>query len=495
MTLTPSTCSEQGLLHSRGGRIAWKWHSSADWDTQGRIAGMKLTADSSTQAKLQHAGVWLTPETEDGRSDIENQINWLEKNVPTVEAEWSSGLWQRFFFKSCPRDGQRYQRWLERRQTHTLSKKQSKSNHSASTANTEETSTNYYPPILSSRLSVPVSDTPYDVNPDRKRNGFVFSDLSYAAYLEDVHPERLDLLRKLPTIRLYKDSTHHMEGLRIEVKPQMSQSMVDSEVHEFSVRYLTFTGMTMLQEYLKLCYMSSDDPDFFSVTEPLSLHLISAVGCIARHYTHKLRSGPAGEPVKFMSYYVRSFNMKEVDDRNAFRKRLNEIHVLNMTIIKEALQNKMSEILALDSTEIQQRLDSRTHKHVRFVRAERNGYSGFSVEQSSSTDQSKISNRNGENPRIPWSSSAYPLSNIRSAIYDITKTPEPDHNIEIARPASTSQESILEPYTKKGKARCQARGNFAQQCSYAARPNRKSCNIPRHQQYVESQLSEDPERS
>ena len=165
--------------------------------------------------------------------------------------------------------------------------------------------------------------------------------------------ENQEIAQGIPTLRLYKGLSHYLEDLKIEVKPRETECWDTPVLHEYSVRYVTFTGMTMLHEYLKLCYMSSEDPNFFPRPEHISIHLISTVGGIAKHYIHRVRGeGKPGHPIKYVSTFVREFDLKEADQRNMFRKRLNQIHVLHMTTTRIAMQNKIREVLALGPTEI-----------------------------------------------------------------------------------------------------------------------------------------------
>ena len=80
--------------------------------------------------------------------------------------------------------------------------------------------------------------------------------------------------------------------------------------------------------------------------------------------------------------------MKEASERNHFRDRLNKIMVLQATTFKEAMQNKIREVLALGPAEIRSRLESRAHQGVRFSHSVReDGVWGFSVEHGSPTHE------------------------------------------------------------------------------------------------------------
>ncbi|KAL9124467.1 MAG: hypothetical protein Q9175_008220 [Cornicularia normoerica] len=371
-----------------------------------------------------------------------------------------------------------------------------------------------------------VSETPYDVDPNRQKNGYVFSDISYAISMNrDVCQKDLVLVKLLPTIRLYKDAVHYLEGQKIEVKPLEIAHWSSMEVYRCSVRYLTLTGMIMLHEYLKLCYMSTEDPDFFPEPEHLSVHLIAAVGYTAWQYIHRIRDGEAGEPIKYVSSYIDEFNLRKPDERNRFRDRLNEIHTLHVTIIKEAMQKTIREVLALEPTEIRRRLKSRTHKGVQFFRSVRNGIGGFGVESSAPTAGVKSpskprslfsnipeepkakpeqSNRNSENLHLPSPlsspspspspSSSHSPSNTRSPTCNIIMAQGSKGNKDSAFATFTSHAPTVQTLTKDKKPRCQARNRSLQQCSNAAHPGQPSCHMLSHKQTVKDQLYDTLER-
>ncbi|KAL9125959.1 MAG: hypothetical protein Q9175_007998, partial [Cornicularia normoerica] len=230
----------------------------------------------------------------------------------------------------------------------------------------EKPADNRYPPIIPSsqpRSSAAVPEDPYDVDPNRLRNGHAFSDISYAINIgEDVSQKDSVLVKSLPTIRLYKDATHYLESMNIEVKPQKWSSGDKT----YAVRYLTLTAMTMLHEYLKLCYMSSNyDDKIIPSPKALSIHLIATIGHTASHYIHKIRIKRRG-PLKYESHFAADFNLKEAGDRNQFRDRLNKIHVLYVTVFKEAIRETLKNVLVLRDSlgerEIYRRLEQRTHK-------------------------------------------------------------------------------------------------------------------------------------
>lgn len=491
MSSTLSTISEEEVLAPRGGRIKWRVHldASRKWTDLRKTVEEELRGDSSIQDQLQRAGIWLVQETEDEGSEIEKRISYLEKLEPTVEAEWSVGFWQKYFFKDCSPHGTILRIHREKRQTHTLKRKNSgmpsTSDHGVSSStqeNEEKPTENRYPPLLPNkqlRHSVLVSETPYDIDPDRLKNGYAFSDISYAIDIgEDVSQEDLVLIRSLPTIRLYKDVNHYLEGEKVEIKPLKNEHWSGDQTCKFAVHSLTLTGMTMLHEYLKLCYMSSKDEDFFPEPEDLSIHLIVAVGYTASHYIHRIRHEPVvRQPLKYESYWLASFNLKEAGERNRFRERLNEIHVLHVTAFKKVVKEKLEEVLALGKREICRRLKERTHKGVRFLRTVRNDVWGFGVKC------------DGENPTIPTP----PPSKMRSTTSNITKAQEFKDDKGGALAAFIPQTSTLEERTKDGRPRCRALQQRSKlQCKNTARKFQLSCRIKAHQRLVKDQLADSP---
>lgn len=88
--------------------------------------------------------------------------------------------------------------------------------------------------------------------------------------------------------------------------------------------------------------------------------------------------------------------MKEASERNQFRDRLNKILVLQVTTFKEAMENKVREVLALGPAEIRRRLESRAHQDVRFFHSVRHyGVREFSVPHSSPTHRMKSPSKPG----------------------------------------------------------------------------------------------------
>lgn len=140
---------------------------------------------------------------------------------------------------------------LTRKQLHTFNQKESNLENRCSPNITK----------TESRSFEAASETPYDADPNRQKSGFAFSDISYAVMMnKEVSEEDLVIVRLLPTIRLYENALHYLEGVKVETKPQKIEQEYGTdvywstpEVHQFSVRYLTLTAMTMLHEYLKLC--------------------------------------------------------------------------------------------------------------------------------------------------------------------------------------------------------------------------------------------------
>lgn len=266
------------------------------------------------------------------------------------------------------------------------------------------------------RKSVDYSRTPYDVDPDRMRNGLVFSDISYAVSIDDAMSQHLPLLNRLATMRLYVNGAHYLEGFKIEVKPLEHDEWSGDARYRYAVRYLTLMAMTMLHEYLKLCYMSSKDEDFFPLPETLNIHLLAAVDCTARHFIHRIRRHKG--PLKYESHFVEEFNLEKAGARDEFRERLNSIQVLHVTVFKEAVKRAIGEVLALGQPEIDRRLQKRTHKGVGFQIEFRDGVLGIRVrhdvknpplvalaplvEEPTGNDKKKCSARTRKNRRCPF---------------------------------------------------------------------------------------------
>lgn len=370
-------------MRLRGGRIEWKLNKFAGkiWAALYETASRRLNDDINLQDQLQSDKLWLVSETKDEGSGIEIQIKDLEKYMPDMEAEWKDCLWYNSFFR-VDRPGGTLHRWLTRKQLHTFNQR-------------ESTLENRCPPNITkteSRSFEAASETLYDADPNRQKSVFAFSDISYAVRMnKGVSQKDLVIVRLLPTIRLYENALHFLEGVKIEIKPQKIEQKIDTgvywstlEVHQFSVRYLTLTAMTMLHEYLKLCYMSSTDANFFPEPEQLTIHIIVAAGHTIWHYIHTIGNGVTSEPIEYVSYCLGTFNMKKASERNQFRDRFNKILVLQVTNFKEAMENKIREVLALGPVEIRRRLESRAHQGVRFSHSVReDGVCGFSVEHSS----------------------------------------------------------------------------------------------------------------
>ncbi len=343
---------------------------------------------------------------------------------------------------------------------------------------------------------------PYDADPNRQKSGFAFSDISYAVDMDKgVSQEDLVIVRILPTIRLYENACKYMDGVIMEIKPQSIEQEVGTEVYwsttkvyQFSVRYLTLKGMTMLQEYLKLYYMSSKDPNFFPETEHLNIHLGVAVGHTVWHYIHTVGNGAIGEPIEYVSYCLGTFNMKETSGRNQIREMLNQIMVLQVTVFKESLQNKVREVLALGPAEIRRRLESRAHEGVRFLHSvTKDGVRGFSVEHTPPTHETKSSSKPcpsfRTNPEIletelergsripdhlhlPSASSSY--AGATASTTNKARRRKDDKVGAVA--AFASQASTFEEHTKDGKKRCQAPNRSLKQCGNAALPGQKTCS-------------------
>lgn len=401
-----STCSEEIVLKPRGGRIDYDGKGDhgetfrKDWQNLCDGVYRTLHRDSSIEAQLRTAKIWLSPETPDEGFEIQEQIEMLETEYPTHEPEWTSCFWQNYFFRpGAP--NKLIKRQVERREIHTLNRKQSKlqsiSENSASQKTEHPEPENYYPPkIALLERDSGFTPSPYDVDPDQVHNGYVFSDISYGVKtLQMVSEKYAGLAKHLPTLRLYPDLTHYLENVKIEVKPLFKEGWKKKDFYMHSVRYLTLTGMTMMHEWLKLCHVGSKDETFFPRPAYFCIHLISAVGYTARHYMHTIRPDDLNAPVKYMSCCLTEFDLRNPEQRNSFRIRLNEIHVLHVTTFKKAMQKQVNEILALGESEIDRRCKERAQKDVRFYHSRREdkyGFQyGFSVNKSSSPQNTKSS--------------------------------------------------------------------------------------------------------
>lgn len=144
-------------------------------------------------------------------------------------------------------------------------------------------------------------------------------------------------------------------------------------------------------------------------------------------------------PLTYESYWLDKFNLEEADERDRFRERLNDFHVLHVTVFMEAMKKKVEEVLALGQPEIDHRIIERAHKGVRFESAVRDEVEGIIVK------------RDGKYPPLP---------------------------------IFASQASTFEESTENGKRRCQARTNTKRQCPYAVK-GLSSCGIPRHKESME----------
>ena len=360
------------------------------WKTLCDTAKSQLKEDNNIEIQLRSAEIWLSPETYDEGLKIEAHIERLMKKKLTVEEEWSDCLWKRSFF-NAPLPNDLIEREVQTRQTHTLNRKQSTlQSNLGKTISTQkfEDPVDFYPPVIGERVSLPCSPSPYTVDPDRMQSGHVFSDVSYGIPVLQEYPEHV---KYLPTFRLYKDGTHYLENEKVEIKPEEMEDWRGPDFYKHSVRYLTLTGMTMMHEWLKLCYMASNDMTFFPQPGYFCIHLISAVGYTARHYIHGIRPDTGNGPVKYISYCLSIFDLRQAEQRNEFRVTLNHIRVLQITAYKDVMQRQVEEILALDRSEIHRRLQERAHKNVRFHHSRCGGKLGFFVKQYSSSAWSKIS--------------------------------------------------------------------------------------------------------
>ena len=319
-------------------------------------------------------GIWLCEESPKIKSKIDSEIDRLLDTTPTVEAEWSARFWQKFFFKRGKASRTILQRWLERRQLHS----ESYADVGGSTKQVDETAIqDRYPPVDPelSRSSVPYATEPWVVSKFMKR-GYAYSDILYAISVREYESEDfLDDIRHFPTIRLYRNSNHLGGWTTAEIKA-FGDPEDREELKDHAIRYSTLTAAVMLHEKLKLCHMASDDPDFFPMSDDLGMHFIAAVGYTAYHYFHCIRD-KTDELVKYESYLVEEFDLRNASHRNKFRRQLNLIHVYHRTNVREIELERLRKVVALGKEEVERRLRLRTHKHIRFEKVKREGIYGF----------------------------------------------------------------------------------------------------------------------
>ena len=167
-------------------------------------------------------------------------------------------------------------------------------------------------------------------------------------------------------MRLFRDTLHLPAGLTVEIKPLGFDKQNQNEKPEYTVRYSTLTASIMLHEELKLCYLASDDDDFFPAPKHLSNHFVAAVVYTAYHFIHCLRPGYSGDNVMYESYVLRQYNLRFSMERQAFRQTINRIYIHQIQTIRDVKLARLQKVLTLDSETRKYRLDTRTHKYNSF---------------------------------------------------------------------------------------------------------------------------------
>ena len=377
-------------------------------------------------------------------SKIESAIDRLVNTRPTVEAEWSARLWQKFFFKSGKHSCTILDSWLEERQIHS----ESYADVGGFTEKIDDIQ-DRYPPIVSqiSRPSVLCAAEPWVLCKFKKR-GYAYSDVLYANNVRGCEPKDfLDAIRPFPTIRLFRDSDHLAGVLFAEIKPYGTlKDWKESKDH--AVRYSTLTAAIMLHEKLKLCHMASDDPDFFLRSDDLGIHFIAAVGYTAYHYFHHVRD-QMDEFVKYESYLVEEFNLREASQRNKFRQQLNLIHVYHSTIVREIELERLRKVYRLGKEEVESRLLLRAHQHIRFKYVKRGALYGFRASGQRKAVEGIVPTLETRNPVNPISDTSVKEQLNEAAITlpsraadtgkpfteDLEGTPKDSENLPLVRPA------------------------------------------------------------
>ena len=427
--------------------------------------------------QLEDDGIWLYEESPKTKSEIEDALELLN-TTPTVEAEWRDLYWQAFFFKRGKHSRTILRRWLERRQLHS----ESYADVGDFTKQIDETDIqDRYPPIVShiSRPSVPCVLEPWVLSKFKHR-GYAYSDLLYANNVRECEPKDfLDAIRRYPTIRLFPDSDHLAGLLFAEIKSQ-------PEFKDHAVRYSTLTAAIMLHEKLKLCHMASDDPSFFPNSDDLGIHFIAAVGYTAYHYFHRVRDQP-NEFVKYESYLVEEFDLRDASHRSRFRQQLNLIHVYHSTTVREIELERLRKVYGLGKQEVESRLLSRAHKHVSFKYVRRGDVVGFCA-----SDQHKavegiaptLETRNSVNPisdtsaeeQLNEAATILPLRAVDTGkpfTEDLEGTPQDSEDLSLARPAHDQDAVTNGSVITKGR-----HGKNILKCGSTNTKNGQPCKLP-----------------
>ena len=405
---------------------------NAFWKSQ-QVNAEEMIASTDVQKQLEDDGIWICEETDTTRGRIKRRIADLTQNFPTVEAEWSGHFWQEFFFKrGNDRPSQLLRMCVERRQVHSESHRDAKSH-------VETGPDDRLPPVVTdSHYSVSVLVEPWVVTKFDRR-GYVFSDILYAL-TTPVDLTSANDIQLCPGIRLYRDSLHLAAGITVEVKPLNQDGRIGKKEREHAIRYATLTASIMLHEELKLCYLASDDDDFFSVPGHLDNHFIAAVGYKAYHFIHCLREPepPRDYDVKYESYFLNEYDMNYAEERNTFRRIINWIYVYQIKILRDVELARLRKVLALDPEVRKHRLETRTYKYIRFTHDFRRGKWGFKVHDDT-PDNQKSEHSATHHGAVEGTALAPDAANPPKGIDDLFQEKQVDvSNPNLSHPAANS---------------------------------------------------------
>ena len=337
-------------------------------------------ATTDIQKQLEDDGMWMCKETATTTRRIERRIARLTLDHPTVEAEWSVHFWQEFFFKhGNDSPSQLIQKFVERRQLHSESYRDA----IGKVGNNPD---DRLPSVVSnSPHSVPVSAEPWIMTKFNQR-GYAFSDILYAT-TTPVDLTSADDIQRYPGIRFFRDSFHLAAGFTVEVKPLNPDGSIGKDTRDHAIRYSTLTASIMLHEELKLCYLASDDDDFFPEPDHLNNHFFAAVGHKAYHFIHCLRHPEPYADIIYESYFLGEYDLSYALERETFRRTINQIYVYQITTLRNVELGRLRKILALDPEIRKHRLETRIHKYIRFSYDYREGVRGFKVYDDSPDDR------------------------------------------------------------------------------------------------------------
>ena len=503
------------------------------WRGQRQTALGKIK-DTGIQKRLEDNGIWMCEETAITTLLINDTIETLKLEHPTVEAEWSIHFWQEFFFKRGNGSRSRPRlliKCVERRQLHSESYKDAKTNG----ADIENDPDDRLPPIIDQRHSVAASAEPW-IMTKFDRSGYAFSDILYAATMP-VDLTSADDFHRYPVIRLFRDPLHLGAGFTVEFKSLDLNGMIGNEKKEHAIRYSTLTASIMRHEQLKLYYLASDDDEFFPADDHLSNHFVAAVGYTAYHFIHCLCHPRSNQHtgVIYESYFLNVYDLSDFSGRKAFRQTMNRIYEHQIEVVREVELARLRSIHALDPETREHRLKTRTHKYIRFSHEKRGDVEGFKVHDDS-PDNQKSEHSATHHAAVEETAPALDAENLDdqtpkttrrerrlgSSINRLKGPSEPVLPLRIqprgpkAKPAhshptgpdiqpsslpsymkptvSNTSKAHLQKCTRDGRLRCQARLRERHaQCENASRgADEMTCGMPAHQASVKDQLAHTP---